>query len=45
MFDNIGSTSSFGTAIKDYTEKELMSSLTNYKITGLSPGEAYGITL
>ena len=43
--DNIGSTSSFGTAIKDYTEKELMSSLTNYKITGLSPGEAYGITL
>jgi len=42
--DNIGSTSSLGTATKGKTEKELLNSLTSY-ITGLSPGEAYKITL
>ena len=42
---DIGSTSSFGTLTKDYTERDISHLLTNYKITGLSPGEVYGITL
>ena len=42
---DIGSTSSFGTIIKDYTEKELSHLISSYKISGLLPGEVYGITL
>ena len=30
---------------KDYTERELSSMVTEYKISGLSPGETYGIEL
>ena len=33
------------TITKDYTERELSSMITEYKISGLSPGETYGIEL
>ena len=33
------------TVTKDYTERELSSMITEYKISGLSPGETYGIEL
>ena len=33
------------TVNKDYTERELSSLITEYKISGLSPGETYGIEL
>ena len=42
---NIGSTSSFGQISKDYTERELSNQITDHKISGLSPGETYGIEL
>jgi len=45
MNGNIGSVSSFGKINKDYTERELSSLLTDHKISGLSPGETYGIEL
>ena len=45
MNGNIGSMSSFGKISKDYTERELSSLLTDHKISGLSPGETYGIEL
>ena len=45
MYGNIGSTSSFGKINKDYTERELSNLITDHKISGLSPGEIYGIEL
>ena len=33
------------TVSKEYTERELSSMITEYKISGLSPGETYGIEL
>ena len=42
---DIGSTSTLGTSSKDFWEKDISSLLTSHKITGLSPGDIYGITL
>eukprot|EP00092_Neocalanus_flemingeri_P032028 GFUD01034810.1.p1 GENE.GFUD01034810.1~~GFUD01034810.1.p1 ORF type:complete len:905 (+),score=215.05 GFUD01034810.1:108-2822(+) len=45
MNGNIGSVTSFGKISKDYHERELSNLLTDHKISGLSPGEIYGIEL
>ena len=43
--NHIGSYISFDKIVQDYTERELSSLITTYKISGLKPGETYGITL
>ena len=43
--NHIGSYISFDKIVQDYTERELSNLITNHKISGLKPGETYGITL
>ena len=43
--NHIGSYVSFDKIVQDYTERELSNLTTNYKISGLKPGETYGILL
>lgn len=43
--NHIGSYVNFDKIVQDYTERELSNLITNHKISGLKPGETYGITL
>ena len=42
---HIGSYISFDKIVQDYTERELSNMITNYKVSGLKPGETYGVVL
>ena len=42
---HIGSYISFDKIVQEYTERELSNMITNYRISGLKPGETYGVVL